>query len=156
MTGIALVAEYAATAVHHAYGGVIYHSPERLFGALIAVIPLLITLGLLSLYKRTSSGVALTLFSMITILFWVILIGLFEGYSHALKDLLFLAHVPSATMHMLYRPFLFVEVIYPPTDVFFEITGVLTLVAASFLALFTYRLIRERIRGTAVEVELSS
>ncbi len=69
MTGIALVAEYAITAIHHAYGGVIYRSRERLFGAPIAVIPLLITLGFLYLYKRTRSGVALTLFSSITIVF---------------------------------------------------------------------------------------
>lgn len=145
MTGIALVAEYAITAVHYAYGGVIYHSRERLIGAPIAGIPLLIALGLLYLYKRTRSGVALTLFSSITILFWVIIIGLFEGgYNHTVKNILFLAKGPSTTIHMLYRPTLSVEYIYPPNDVFFEITGVLTLVAASFPALFTYRLLRGR------------
>lgn len=145
MTGIALVAEYAITTVHHVYGGVIYRSRERLFVAPIAVIPLLITLGFLYLYKRTRSGVALTLFSSITTLFWVITIGLFEGgYNHTFKDLLFLAKGPSTTTYKLYRPFLFFEYIYPPNDIFIETTGVLTLVAASFPALFTYRLLRGR------------
>jgi len=33
---------------------------------------------------------------------------------------------------------------YPPDDIFFEITGVLETVTGYFIALFTYRLIRDR------------
>src|SRR5215208_4158244 len=74
------------------------------------------------------------------VLAWVILSGLLHGgYAHAYKDILFLVGGPPE----LYYP-LNPDEHYPPDDIFFEITGVLEMVAGYFIALFTYRLIRDR------------
>jgi len=76
----------------------------------------------------------------VAVLAWVVLSGLLHGgYAHAYKDILFLVDGPPE----LYYP-LNSDEHYPPDDIFFEITGVLEMVTAYFIALFTYRLIRGR------------
>src|SRR5215208_6998334 len=103
-------------------------------------IPSLITLGSLYRYKRTGSGPALATSSTVAVLAWVVLSGLVHGaYSHAYKDILFLLDGPPE----LYYP-LNPDEHYPPDDIFFEITGVLEMVTGFFIALYTYRLIRDR------------
>jgi hypothetical protein len=137
---LAIVAAYALTTIHHIYGGLVDGAPNRLRVPPIMAIPSLITLGSLYRYKRTGSGPALATSSTVAVLAWVVLSGLVHGaYSHAYKDILFLLDGPPE----LYYP-LNPDEHYPPDDIFFEITGVLEMVTGYFIALFTYRLIRDR------------
>ena len=81
----------------------------------------------------TGRGVARGLFIAIALLGPVCWIGLFEGgYNHALKIILFRAHLSQAILQRLYPP----EIYEPPNDWLFEATGVIQLVAA-FWALAT-------------------
>jgi hypothetical protein len=135
----AILAAYALTTVHHIYGGLVNGAPNRLRVPPIMAIPSLVTLGSFYRYKRTGSGAALASFSTVAVL-WVVLSGLVHGgYAHAYKDILFLVNGPPE----LYYP-LNPDEHYPPDDIFFEITGVLEMVTGYFIALFTYRLIRDR------------
>jgi len=136
---LAILAAYALTTVHHIYGGLVDGAPNRLRVPPIMAIPSLVTLGSLYRYKRTGSGAALATASTVAVL-WAVLSGLLHGdYAHAYKDILFLVDGPPE----LYYPLNPGEH-YPPDDIFFEITGVLEMVTGYFIALFTYRLIRDR------------
>jgi hypothetical protein len=137
---LAILAAYVLTTIHHIYGGLVDRAPNRLRVPLIMAIPSLITLGSLYRYRRTGSGAALATSSTVAVVAWVFLSGLLHGgYAHAYKDMLFLVNGPQE----LYYPLNPGEH-YPPDDIFFEITGVLEMVTGYFIALFTYRLIRDR------------
>lgn len=144
---LSILTLYAITTIHHIYGGLVDRDLKRLYVPIIALIPLLITQVALYQYKRTRSGVALASFSIVAVLWWVIIQGLLHGgYAHAYKDVLFLAGVPTSAAHMFYYPLNPAEH-YPPDHIFFEVTGVLELVTSYFVALFTLRLIRDRQKG---------
>lgn len=145
--GLAIFAQFALTSVHHVYGGLIYEGSSRLSMPILFGIEMLITLGLLFWYRRTRSGVALALFSLVTALAYIVQGLLHSLYSHTYKDILFLAGVPAATVQEVFRPPMAGEFVYPPTDLFFEITGVVELITIYLIALFTYGLIRDRQRG---------
>jgi hypothetical protein len=139
-TALAILAAYALTTVHHIYGGFVDGAPNRLRVPVIMAIPSLVALGSLRRYKRTGSGAALATSSTVAVLAWVVLSGLLHGgYAHAYKDILFLVD-GSPKLYYPLNP----DEHYPPDDIFFEITGVLETVTAYFIALFTYRLIRDR------------
>jgi hypothetical protein len=139
-SGLAILAAYALTTIHHIYGGLVDRAPNRLRVPVIMAIPSLITLWSLYRYNRTGSGAALATSSSVAVLAWVVLSGLLHGgYAHAYKDVLFLVGGPQE----LYYP-LNPDEHYPPDDIYFEITGVLEMVPGYFTALFTYRLIRDR------------
>jgi len=139
-TALAILAAYSLTTVHHIYGGLVDGAPNRLRVPVIMAIPSLVALGSLRRYKRTSSGAALATSSTVAVLAWVVLSGLLHGgYAHAYKDILFLVD-GSPKLYYPLNP----DEHYPPDDIFFEITGVLETVTAYFIALFTYRLIRDR------------
>jgi hypothetical protein len=122
---------------------------------------LLITLELLYLYRKISKRFVLLVFSLTTILWWVIGIGLLDGfYNHTLSVLLFLAGVPLAIMKKIYptynSPFYHGILVIPcdgtqfrfcpltPNTVLYEGTGILSFIVACFLILAMYRLIREQ------------
>jgi hypothetical protein len=139
-TELAILAAYALTTVHHIYGGLVDGAPSRLRVPPIMAIPALVTLGSLYRYKRTGSGAALATASTVAVIACVVLSGLVHGaYAHAYKDILFLVDGPPELYYSL-NP----DEHYPPDDIFFEITGVLEMVTGYFIALFTYRLIRDR------------
>ena len=141
---LAFVAQLTLTSIHHVYGGIVYDSAARMSMPILVVIELLIVLGLLFWYKRTNSGFALTIFSVIMILVGVVQ-GLFHTlYGHAYKDLLFLIGVPADKVRNFFLPVMPNDFIYPPNDVFFEATGLLELVTIYLIFVFTYRLIRNR------------
>jgi hypothetical protein len=136
----ALVSLYLITLVHHIYGGIADGIQARLMVPLIMAAPLLVTLGLLYLYRQSGSRTVLLLFTIIVILAFVILLGIVHsGYSHAYKDILYLLGGPSEWYYRL-NP----DEHYPPDDLFFEITGVLEIVPSYFIAFFTWQLIRTR------------
>jgi hypothetical protein len=141
-TSLAILAAYGLTTVHHIYGALADGAPNRLRVPFIMAIPSLIALGALRRYKRTGSGTALATSSVVAVA-WAVLFGLLHGgYAHAYKDILFLLDGPPE----LYYP-LNPDEHYPPDDIFFEITGVLEMATAFSIALFTYRLIRDRQQG---------
>jgi len=137
---LTILAAYALTTIHHIYGGLVDHAPDRLLVPVIMAVPSLVALWLLNRYKRTGSWAALATSTTLAVLAWVVLSGLLHGgYAHAYKDVLFLVDGPPE----LYYP-LNPDEHYPPDNIFFEITGVLEMVTAYFVALFTYRLVHDR------------
>ncbi len=141
--GFAFVAQIALTSIHHVYGGLVYNSAMRMSISMVAGLELLIVLGFLFIYWRTRSGAALTLFSVVAALVGIVQ-GLFHTlYGHIYKDMLFLVGVSADDVRKFFLPVMPNDFIYPPNDLFFELTGVLELVTIYFIALFTFRLIRD-------------
>jgi hypothetical protein len=163
IAGGTISVEYLITCLHHvdeglglAFG---FFRLNSLLTPLTFGIPLLITLGLLYLYKKTSHRFILMVFGITTILWWVLGIGVEDGfYNHTLSVLLFLLRVPLQLMKKIYPTFI------PPTPtavptipcdgvqfrfcpltlntVLYEGTGILSFVAACLLTWAVYRLIR--------------
>lgn len=130
------VAAYALTTVHHIFGGLVDNADDRL--VIPAILAPLVVIALVSLYalRRTGSAGALITFGVVALL-WVLLLGLFHGgYAHLYKDIVFLVDGPPSLYYAL-NP----SEHYPPDNVFFEVTGVLDVVAAAFVAYSTTRLI---------------
>lgn len=124
MTTIWLVTVlFTMTFVYHLYGGLRYHSPNRIkltvvFAAAFALTILLYQLG-------AQQAWALWSYRILVMLGWVLMLGLFEGgYSHLLKVVLWLAKVKPARLEKLFPP----EEYVLPNDILFETTGILTFV----------------------------
>jgi hypothetical protein len=132
------IALLALTAVHHAYGAVVYATPWRMHVAEYAAITAML-IGGLSYVDWKNRGHALGTVAhraaMISSAIPIAFLGLFEGaYNHILKNVVYFAGLPM-------RPFreLFPAPTYElPNDVIFEVTGCahfpLALVAAFTLA----------------------
>lgn len=165
MAGEAILAEYVITCVHHVDEGLGFAFGFFRLNSLLAPltfgIPLLITLGLLYLYKQTSHRFVLVVFSITTLLWWVAGLGLQDGfYNHTLSVVLYLAGIPLAIMSMVYPTYMppttagiltipcdgvqFRFCALTPNTVLYEGSGMLTFVAACFLTLAVYRLIRAK------------
>jgi hypothetical protein len=162
MVGGAILAEYVITYVHHVDEGLGFVFGFRLNSLLAPLtlgIPLLTTLGLLYLYQQTRHRFVLVVLSTTTVLWWVVGIGLFDGfYNHTLSVLLFLAGVPPQIMSMVYPSYVppttasiltipcdgvqFRFCALTPNTVLYERTGILSFVAACLLILAVYWLIR--------------
>jgi hypothetical protein len=109
---------------------------------IISVVELIIVLGMLSWYKTSRKGIALVLFVLTVVLIGVVQ-GLFHTlYGHLYKDILYLVGVKGDMVRNYFLPLLPNDFIYPPNDLFFEITGVLELATICLIVLFTYRLIQ--------------
>jgi hypothetical protein len=124
-----LVGLYATTFVHHIYGGIVFESVERIVLAAVFSAVFAATVWLHRL-RRFSRWAAYAHNGIVTV-FWVGLIGLYEGgYNHTLYVLLRLADAPPSLVGSLYPG--------PgeggADDVFFQATGVLTLVMALLVA----------------------
>ncbi|MBO9729540.1 MAG: hypothetical protein J7623_12960 [Chitinophaga sp.] len=111
------------TAIHHAYGAVIYHTPWRLHILFIA-IPVLLLVYVLDwqLRKHPGSKPLLVGYLIAVILFPLLVIGLYEGvYNHLAKNIIFLVTGNNSFFRMLFPP----PVYEMPNDVWFEVTGIL-------------------------------
>jgi hypothetical protein len=138
--GLAVVSIYILTTVHHVYGGLVDGIEGRLHVPIFMALPLLITLGSLYFYRRTDSWMALTIYSMTAILIFVLLSGIIHGaYAHTYKDILFLLN-ESPSLYYSLNP----QEHYPPDNLLFEMTGILEMVVAYFVARSTFHLIRDR------------
>ncbi|WP_129794525.1 hypothetical protein [Sphingosinicella sp. CPCC 101087] len=116
-TVAAIACEFAATTVHHVHGGIAFDSLGRLYAA--AVFAGIFLLTLLS-NGPTASRPRRMLATLLAALFWVGLLGLFEGgYNHAWPVWRQLVGSPVAD----FRP-----------DLLFQTTGVVTFVAALAVA----------------------
>ena len=115
------------TSIHHIYGAIHYQTPWRLH-TLHINIPLFLTIAFLlfySLKERPGARKMGKLAVMITIVTWIIWVGLYEGvYNHLIKDILFFSGLSGQMMLNLFPP----PTYEMPNDVFFEVTGILQIV----------------------------
>lgn len=140
---ITLVAvQWVVTFAHHLYGGLMFDSPGRTIMAFVfaAILGATLWLHRLGVTRRWAQRACHTL----VVVFWVVLLGLYEGgYNHTLY--LILREVDPARAQSWY-PAGSDAVI--SNDVFFQGTGVLTLVAGIAVAI---ALVTARRRRTGTE-----
>lgn len=143
----------ALTSAHHVYGAVRYDTPWRHHAAVVSFWVTLALLAAFTAYRRhpgTRAGrLAGWTLAALALLFPGLVFGLFEGlYNHVLKDVLFFAGTPRALLLRLFPP----PTYELPNDVWFELSGVLQVVPATFTARVLLRfagaLRREAGRGT--------
>ena len=112
----AVVAEYVLTIVHHVHGGIAFGTPERLWMALGFTLLFGLTLAL----RRARARAAGRVLRALVIVFWIGLLGGYEGgYNHLYASLRYASGDPLPG--------------YPP-DLFFQATGILTFAAAAVAA----------------------
>jgi hypothetical protein len=127
---------YVLTIVHHVYGAIVFDTPWRLHAAVLGAAGIAATL----LLTRGSTRLG-PLLAGLTLVLAVGLIGGFEGgYNHAFKLLLFFGGAAPGTMHRLFPP----PTYELPSDVLFEVTGVLQFVAGLLAARASVALWRRR------------
>jgi membrane protease YdiL (CAAX protease family) len=81
---LAIVSAYGLTTLHHIYGGLVDHAPNRLTAPVIMAVPTVAGLVALYRYERTGSKTALATAATVTSIAWVGLSGLLHGgYAHA-------------------------------------------------------------------------
>lgn len=137
---VAIAAEYAATMVHHVYGGLAYGAPERLAIAAIFTAFFVVTLALYGLYVRRRAAWTFQALLAITALVWIANLGFFEGaYNHAYKDALYLLDVPRQTVLRIHPVVMKDDFTYPPDNVLFETSGVMQFVTSLFTLYFLVR-----------------
>jgi hypothetical protein len=122
---------YVLTIIHHVYGAIAFDTPWRHHAAFLGLGGIAATLlfmwGAARWRTPVLRQVAAVLLLALTLVLAVGLIGLFErGYNHAVKLLLFFGGAAPDTMHRLFPP----PTYEMPSDVFFEVTGVLQFLAA--------------------------
>jgi hypothetical protein len=152
---------YLITVVHHVIEGLGWVFGFRLNSLLTPItfgIPLLMTLGVLQLYKTTRHAFVLAAVTIMITLFWVIGIGLTDGfYNHTLNVLLAIIHAPASVFTAVYptyapaplgtgpdMPCDGVQYSYctlTPITVLYELAGVVSFTVACWLAFDTYRLV---------------
>lgn len=155
---------YVITVVHHVIEGLGWVFGFRLNSLLTPItfgIPLLLTVGMLQLYKTTRQAFVLVAATIMMTLFWVIGIGLTDGlYNHTLNVLLTIVHAPVSVFSAIYPSYTQppsgaelnmscdgVQYSYcavTPITVLYELAGIASFVVACWLAFDTYRLVRAR------------
>jgi hypothetical protein len=129
------------TAIHHAYGAVVYNTPWRLHVVPPAIITTIAIATFLYLTNRcfetflgqASFYLAISLIVLVPIGFF----GGFEGaYNHVLKNIFYFSGAGESVMQKLFPPPMY-EL---PNNLFFETTGVLTFFAALVAGYFAYDL----------------
>ncbi len=135
---IGTLATFGLTAVHHIYGGVIYHTPWRHHGAAAAAMLGGLAYALYVLHRRGRSWAGWTL-SAVALVAAVAIFGVFEGaYNHVLKNVLYFGHAPRGVLVRLF-PSPRYEL---PNDALFEITGVAQVVPAALAAAASFSFVR--------------
>ncbi len=150
MAGV--IAIWGVYSIHHAYEAGLAQAaaPDAAAGAIdvivVSTVMLIITATLVSRYGRTKGRPAFVLLSVLVWVFWIGILGLFEGfYSHTLKDILyFFFNVPPATLP-LPAPLRVIGLIYDiPTNAFGETTGILPFFIGIWIAITWWRLAAQR------------
>lgn len=136
---------YVLTIVHHIYGAIAFDTPWRYHAAFVGVAGIAATLLLTRFSTSWGSSVprqtTTAVLAAVTLILAVGLVGVFEGaYNHAIKLLLFFGGAAPETMHRLFPP----PTYEMPSDVLFEVTGVLQFVAGLIAARATVALWRGR------------
>ncbi|HEX9422211.1 MAG TPA: hypothetical protein VF899_03155 [Pyrinomonadaceae bacterium] len=136
------------TTVHHVYGAYIYNTPWRYHVAIVSTVTAAIIFASLRVLRRQTGRIvrkiAFWTFAVVTLAIPVITIGIFEGgYNHAVKDVLYFTGASPELMQRLFPP----PTYEMPNDVFFEITGVLQLVAGIMTGWYLIGAARAHLRG---------
>ena len=142
------------TSVHHAYGAYIYNTLWRLHVVFVSAPVAAVIFGSLLALRRWPATVAgetaFWVFAIVTLLFPVAGIGLFEGgYNHTVKDALYLAGASGELMYRLFPP----PTYELPNNLFFEVTGVLQLVPGIITGYLMYLFVRRRQRDAEARPE---
>jgi peroxiredoxin len=146
---------------HHLYGASVYDTPWRAHvahHAMVGIILILVTVVIAWKWNGTRIGrEALWLFTVVTVLFPIAWIGLFEGgYNHVVKNALYFGGLSRERLLALFPPPRY-EL---PNDLVFEVTGVLQFFVALQTVRATYRVVRDTKRivtlGQAVSVMLAA
>ncbi len=129
------------TSVHHAWGAYVFATPFRLHIVFISVPFAAVVIGLIY-YAGTveARGARIARWAAIVTIaaFPILAIGFYEGgYNHVVKNLVFFIGGAGAAREAFASP-----MYEMPSDVFFEVTGVLQLPAAIFASLQLWRLVR--------------
>ncbi|MFB6456155.1 hypothetical protein ACE38W_12860 [Chitinophaga sp. Hz27] len=110
------------TILHHFYGALIYPQQFRIYTALFAMPIVIAEWVLYRMYTRNGKRIWLLLFQVVTIIFPVIFIGIYEGvYNHLLKNILFFSGLGKQELLQLFPPPMYEM----PDNFFFEFTGCL-------------------------------
>ena len=122
---------YVLTIIHHVYGAIAFDTPWRYHAAFLGLGGIAATLLFMWGATRWRTPVlrqlATVLLLGVTLVLAVGLIGCFEGgYNHAVKLVLFFGGAGPDTMNRLFPP----PTYEMPSDVFFEVTGILQFLAA--------------------------
>jgi hypothetical protein len=155
----ALVATYVLTSVHHVYSSSFiapdtgltgpFRGSWRSLGFLAFAVPLLVALGALHAYARSGRRPWIHLYGVLSGGVFSALVGVWEGgWNHAAKLAAF-AHGLQGSYA--YGPTWLLQfpAVQPPRDVFFEATGVLTLVVGLWNAWALWRVVAEARRPSA-------
>ena len=129
------------TSVHHAWGAYVFDTPFRLHIVSISIPFAALIVGLLYVAATDQPRAAAIArwAAVVTIAALPILaIGFYEGgYNHVVKNLIFFIAGENSA-----REAFSSEMYEMPSDVFFEVTGVLQLPAAVYASLQLWRLVR--------------
>jgi hypothetical protein len=141
---------YVLTIIHHVYGAIAFDTPWRHHAAFLGLGGIAATLlfmwGATRWQTPVLRQVATVLLLALTLVLAVGLIGVFEGgYNHAVKLLLFFGGAGPETMNRLFPP----PTYEMPSDVFFEVTGVMQFLAALVAARTSLALWRGRQEAAA-------
>lgn len=124
------------TMLHHAYGAVVFDTPWRMHVVPIALIAAILLLAL----GRARSAVPRFLLITVTAVAAIGWIGLFEGmYNHALR----LSVFALAGNGAFYRALFGGGAYQAPSDVLFELTGLLQILPAAWAAALLHAGLRE-------------
>jgi len=130
---------YLITAVHHYYTGIIYHTMWRAEFALYAIIPTVICLAALFIHYKFGVRVFLTVFTLISITFFFLVVGIWEGaWCHTTKLIFYFIGTPFHNAPQTWN----IPAAPAPTDVFSEVTGVLNFVFAAINLHYMIRLLK--------------
>lgn len=117
------IALLALTAVHHAYGGIVYRTPWRIEVAYFALIGALLIGALFYAswkFRHGAVGAIAGWAGIVAAAIPVGFLGVFEGaYNHVLKNVLYFGGLPMGAFRALF-PAPTYEL---PSDLFFEVTG---------------------------------
>ncbi|GAA2041788.1 hypothetical protein GCM10009819_29930 [Agromyces tropicus] len=141
---LSFITLYVVTTVHHLYGGLVLDAPVRLLVPLLLALPLAGGAAALEWFRRTGRRGAARTYAGIALVVAGVLGLVHSAYSHLYKDVLFLLRGP-AELYVLLNP----DEHYPPDDLFFEVTGVIELVAAVVVTVTAIRLLRAASRSAA-------
>jgi hypothetical protein len=127
------------TVIHHIYGAVIYDEPFRQHAAIFAIPVILVLMATYAGVERMKSlmwrKVLLAIFLVVTVVFPLLAIGLYEGgYNHVVKNLLYFSGVPTHILDQLYP-----SIYELPNDLVFELTGMMQLLTGVQCGLAIYR-----------------
>jgi len=130
------------TSVHHAWGAWVFDTPWRLHIVFISVPVAMVIAALLAVSKNDVSGwgrPARWAAAIVILGFPIAMIGFWEGgFNHLVKNLVFFTQGEAATRSLFPSP-----AVEMPSDLVFEITGVLQFPAALHALRKLVRLVRQ-------------